>query len=95
MKKQHNSIQINEARLASKDNELIKTHSVIDKLNKEELTVTIRESELKSAGRFGVLEEEDTEPPYKLVKEIETFKLQLQLSYSYTEISNNRNNPGK
>ena len=79
MKKQHNSIQINEARLASKDNELIITPSVIDKLNKEVLTVTIKENELKTAGkRFRVLEEDDIEPPYKHVKEIETFKLKVK-----------------
>ena len=49
VKNQHKSIQVNEARLASKDNELIKTHSVIYKLNTEVLTVTIKESELKTA----------------------------------------------
>ena len=65
--------------MASKDNELIKTHSVIDKLNQEVLTVTCKESELKTAvERIRVSEEEDIEPPYELVKEIETLKLQVQ-----------------
>jgi hypothetical protein len=54
--------------LASKDNELIKTHSVIDKLNKEVLAATIKESELKKVvERVGMLEE--------LVKQINTLKV--------------------
>ena len=35
LKKQKLNLKINEVRLASKDDELIKTHSVIDKLNKD------------------------------------------------------------
>ena len=39
------------------DNELIKTHSVIDKLNQEVLAATIKESELKKVvERVGMLE---------------------------------------
>ena len=57
--------------MASKDNELIKTHSVIDKLNQEVSAATIKESELKSVvERVGMLEE--------LVKQINTLKLQVK-----------------
>ena len=65
------SIKINEARLESKDNELIKTHSVIDKLKQEVLTVTVKESESKIAVRRMTMLEER-------VKEIKTLKLQAK-----------------
>ena len=71
MKRQQQNIKINEAILASKDNELIKTHSVIDKLNQEVSAATIKESELKKVvERVGMLEE--------LVKQINTLKLQVK-----------------
>ena len=71
MKRQQQNLKINEARLASKDNELIKTHSVIDKLNQEVLAATIKESELKKVvERVRMLEE--------LVKQINTLKLQVK-----------------
>ena len=71
VKRQQQNIKINEARLASKDNELIKTHSVIDKLNQEVLAATIKESELKKVvERVGMLEE--------LVKQINTLKVQVK-----------------
>ena len=65
------SIKINEARLESKDNELIKTYSVIEKLKQELLTVTVKENELKIAvGRTTMLEER--------VKGIKTLMLQAK-----------------
>ena len=49
LKKQKQNLQINEVRLASKDDELIKTHSVIDELNKDITSNKVKESELKQA----------------------------------------------
>ena len=79
VKRQKQNILINEARLASKDEELIKTHSVIDKLTQDVLSVEVKESELKQAAdKKRVLEEEDIEPPHELVKEKETLKLKVE-----------------
>ena len=71
VKRQQYNIKSNEGRLASKDNELIKNHSVIDKLNQDVSAATIKESELKKVvERVGMLEE--------LVKQINTLKLQVK-----------------
>ena len=90
MKRQQQNIKINEARLASKDNELIKTHSVIDKLNQEVSAATIKESELKKVvERVGMLEE--------LVKQINTLKLQVKQFKQKSETTEHNligNSPG-
>ena len=44
VRRQKQNIQMNEARLASKDDELIKTHSEIDKLNKYITSVEVEEN---------------------------------------------------
>ena len=67
---------INNARLESKDNEIIKVHQMFDTINIE---VKLKETELKEAiERIRVLEEEPIEPPYELVKEIDTLKLEVK-----------------
>ena len=49
IKRQKLNIQINETRLANKDDELIKTHAVINTLNQNVLFGEVKESELKQA----------------------------------------------
>ena len=64
-------------RLASKDDELIKTHSVIDELNKDVTSNKVKESELKQAvEKVRVLEEKDIEQAHELIKETESLKVQ-------------------
>ena len=79
VKRQKHIIHISEVRLKSKDDELIKTHSVIDKLNQDVMLVTVKENKLKQAAeRIKVLEEENIKQPHELPGEIETLKLQFE-----------------
>ena len=77
--RQKKIIQINETRLTNKDDEILKTHAVIDKLNQDVLIGEVRESELKQAvERIRVFEEEALDPPHELVKEKETLQLHVR-----------------
>jgi hypothetical protein len=70
MLRQKKIIQINETRLTNKDDEMLKTHSVMDKLSQNVLIGEVRESELKQAvERITVFEEEALDPRDELVKE--------------------------
>ena len=76
VKQLETKMEINNARLASKDNEIIKDHHVIDTKDKE---FRLKETELREAfERIRVLEEEPIEPPYELVKEVDTLKLEFE-----------------
>ena len=76
VKQLETKIEINNARLESKDNEIIKFHQVIDT---KDMDVRLKEAELKAAfERIRVLEEEPIEQPYELVKEIDTLKLEVE-----------------
>ena len=80
--------------LEGKDNELIKVHSVIDKLTQEVERNAFIESEHKTANeRIKMLEERDLEPTKKLANEIETLKseigkVKLQLQTNNVTLAN-------
>ena len=75
--------------LASKDDELIKTHSVIDELNKDITSNKVKESELKQAvEKVRVLEEKDIEQPRELIKEAESLKVQVNKFKYQVETTN-------
>ena len=76
VKQLETKIEINNARLESKDNEIIKDHTVIDT---KDMAIRLKEAELTAAfERIRVLEEEPIEQPYELVKEIDTLKLEVE-----------------
>ena len=78
VKRQNHIINISEVRLKSEDDELIKTHSAIDKLNQDVMLVLVKENELKQAAeRIKVLEEDNIKQPHELPSEKETLKSQL------------------
>jgi chromosome segregation ATPase len=89
LKRQKRNLQINETRLASKDDELIKTHSVIDKLNKDITTNKVKENELKQAvERVRALEEKCIEQPHEIFIKTESVKVQFEKLKCQVETTN-------
>ena len=89
LKRQKQSLQINETRLASKDDELIKTHSVIDKLNKDITSNKVKENELKQeVERVRVLEEKYIEQSHGILIETESVKVQFEKLKCQVETTN-------
>ena len=79
VKRLNHNKHINGVRLAGKDNEIIKAHTVIDKLNQDLLKITLNKGALEKAiERIRVLEEDNSELPLELVHQMETLKLEVQ-----------------